>query len=44
MGLFSKKNKLTEEERNELEKIHTDRAIKRLPIMYAFTIIFGITA
>ncbi len=42
MGLFSKKNKPTEEERNDIDKIRTDRAIKRLPMMYFFTILFGI--
>ena len=42
MGIFSKKSKLTEDKRNELEKTRTDRAIKRLPFMYFITIILGI--
>lgn len=42
MRLFSKKPKLTEEERNDLDKTRTDKAIKRLPFMYFITIIFGI--
>ncbi|GKS67499.1 hypothetical protein YTPLAS73_10460 [Nitrosarchaeum sp.] len=41
MGIFRKK-KLTTEQRDELERTRTDKAIRRLPIMYAFTIVFGI--
>ena len=42
MGLFSKKKGITSEQHEELEKIRTDRAIKRLPLMYIITVIFGL--